>query len=281
VLSALDGGAFLRRRAESEAATAPSDERRLLRHTLSGGGELPTRLLSLCGYLEARGRYDDARAVMDVGVREAPLDPIVALHAARVARRSGDAGAASALYARVRSLDSGAGHLSRMADIGDALMSDQPVAQLTLVLGAGRRAGDRESVAVTLEARARARRAAGDHSGAVRDYTAAIVRFTDALDRGRVAHELADLLTARGEVEAARRVLRFVASAGHPAQASWAGARLHALARATGDEVGRRRWASSGRSEMASLTPAIGRVAPESRSTLRLQDRIERLLRRG
>lgn len=100
------------------------------------------------------------------------------------------------------------------------------------------RGGAGEAAAVAQEERARARRAVSDVSGALRDYITAAARYPDSIDRGRVGHEVADLLIGTGDLEGARRALRATESIGHPEQIAFARARLQGIARGQGDELG-------------------------------------------
>jgi tetratricopeptide (TPR) repeat protein len=259
VLAALDGDDFTRRRASvAVGEIADPTERALVGRVLevdpASDEEVATTLLSLCGFLETRGRYAAAVAVVETARRRLPRNPALALHAARAHRRAGDRAVAADLYAEVRALDPSRGDLYRMARIGEALIADEPTRALGRPMREAREAGDAEAAALAQCERARLRRRTGDRDGAARDYIGAAVRFPDRVDGGRAGHECADMLIAAGQSDAARTVLMATLEIGHAVQAEWARARLHALSRTMGDEVGRRRWAGSAHPELASLT---------------------------
>jgi hypothetical protein len=122
-------------------------------------------------------------------------------------------------------------------------------------------AGDAEAAAVGLEERAAARRASGDRVGAARDLLLAAARFTDAVDRARVAHALAGVTLAAGDADAAREALQLALACGEAPQRDHARTRLHTLSRDVGDQVGMQRWRSFKRPPLVSLSayrPAIG-----------------------
>lgn len=253
---------FLARRARL-AVQGVVDERgrrllaRVLETHLDGGVQPDARtcaLLGWAGYLESRGRLAEAARVLDLATDRRPRDPGLALHAARVARKSGDRTAALALYERVRDLDDGRGHLERMASVGCALLASDPIRALGRAIRRAVLADDGEAAAVAQEARARARRESGDMDGAIRDFVVAAARFEDPADVGRIGHALADLFTSRGDVAAARHALLETERRGHPEQVRRARSRLFAQARALGDEVGMRRWAEAGPTSLVSIT---------------------------
>jgi thioredoxin-like negative regulator of GroEL len=209
-------------------------------------------------------RLPEADAVLGLARAAAPEDPEVALHAGRIARKMGDRERALELYVRARELDGRTGATGRLAAMGEAVVSEEPVRALGRLIREAVRAGDYESAAVGLEERARARRAAADRRGAARDLCLAAWRFPDATDRARVAHELADLAVVMGDSLAAREALLLAISFDSNPQRDHARARLHMLARSLGDEVGARRWRSSGRPSLVSLT--LGRAKQTDRT---------------
>lgn len=293
VLDAARGGAgspdFVVRRARLEVGRLPAGAgRSLMARVLDvttdpagSGADRACALLEWAGHLEGRRRLPDAAAALELARDTRPDDAELALHAARVARKSGDLPRARELYDRVRAVDGGSGHLSRMAGVGHALLADDPAAALGGVLRAALAAGDREAAAVAQEERARARAAAGDVGGALRDFALAGVRFRDPVDRGRIGHEAADLLVAAGDPLAARRALLEAEAVCHPDQAAHAHTRLRAISRALGDELGRRRWADAAPGRLVSLCPPRRDAGSGPGWTPRLDRWIARLRRCG
>lgn len=255
---------FRVRRAEAELRTVPgSDEGVVLRRVLGAvaegdvdGDERVGALLQWAGFLESRGRLDEAADILELARGESPDDAGLTLHAARLARKSGRSGDARSLYRRVQALDGETGSLGAMARVGEALLAPDPRRALGRALREAVRSGDREAAAVAQEERFRARRAAGDLRGALRDGLVAAARYRDPVDRGRVGHELADLLLGAGDLLGARRILIEVEARAHPDQAAWARSRLRDLSRRLGDEIGRRRWKDAPLPALISLTPA-------------------------
>lgn len=217
-----------------------------------------TALLSWAGHLEARGSLASATRILEVARELSPLDPELALHAARVARKARNFARARALYRDVERLDDGTGRLARLSRVGRAMIAPDADARLGRVLREAVEGGDGESAGVALEARALARRARGDAAGALRDLMAAAVRFEDPADSGRLGHQAADLLVGAGLHAEARRMLEVVAEKSLPEQARWARARLYDLARLQGDQVGSRRFRDDRQAGLVSLVP--GRV---------------------
>ncbi|MBV9110905.1 MAG: hypothetical protein JO306_15970, partial [Gemmatimonadetes bacterium] len=99
-----------------------------------------------------------------------------------------------------------------------------------------------------------ARRSAGDRRGAARDLVLAAARYTDGVDRARVAHELASVAIGIGDSAAANEALQLVLGWGDAPQQDHARTRLHTLARDLGDQVGMRRWRSFKRPPLVSLS---------------------------
>ena len=272
VLRVLDRGGdrarpFLARRAEHAVRRLPEGpERRHLGHVLRAALTLDAdvddrtvALVAWAGHLESRGLLDWAGTVYARARTLHPDDPELTLHAARVARKRGDIGAARALYRRVERLDDPSGRLARMAGIGQALLHDEPRAALGRALRTAVRAGDPEAAAVAQEARAALRRDVGEVDGALRDYLGAAVRYGHRADLGRVGHEAADMLLAARDPLAARELLLATVESAHPAQAERARARLHGIARTVGDDLGQRRWAEGHAPSLVSLSLGPGR----------------------
>lgn len=247
---------------------ARSAERAILRNILlllEDGQRAPMLLLAdaLLRYaseLERTHRLPEADASLTLARTLTPADAEVALHAGRVARKLGDAGRAMELYRASRALDQDAGSISRLAEIGEAVVSENPLRALGQVIRRSIGAGDSEAAAVGLEERARLRRARGDRRGAGRDLCFAALRYPDAADRARIAHALADLGIASGDPLAAREALLVALSCGDAPQREHARTRLHTVSRDLGDQVGARRWRSSKRPALVSLS--VFRAAP-------------------
>jgi len=262
---------FWVRRAEQEVERLPAGaERALLRRLLllaeaSGAGEgrapLADALVEYACALEEGRRLPEADAVVSLAWAIAPVDPRVALHAGRIARKAADRERALVLYRTARALDGEGGSLTRLAAIGEAVVSAEPERALSRRLREAVRAQDAEAAAVALEERARVRRGAGDRRGAARDLCFAAVRFSDPVDRARVAHRLADLCVADGDAPAAREALLLALAVGDASQKDHARSRLHAVSRDLGDEVGMRRWRSFNRPVLVSLSARPRRTA--------------------
>jgi tetratricopeptide (TPR) repeat protein len=264
---------FVALRAGAEVSTlAKGAERAVLRRLLllleEGDGveaaRLADPLVSYACELERTRRLPEADAALSLALSAAPGDAETALHAARVARKLGDRERALKLYAAVRGLDGESGPMARLAAVGEAVVSDAPERALSRVVRAALAAGDAEAAAVGLEERARVRRGGGDRAGAARDLCLSAARFTDAVDRARVAHELADLMVVGGDSLAAREALLAALAWGDAPQKEHARARLHALARDMGDQVGARRWRSSRPPSLTSMS--LYRPKPVGRS---------------
>jgi hypothetical protein len=222
------------------------------------------------GYeLELTRRLPEADAVLALARALAPDSPGVALHAGRVARKQGDRERALALYCAARRLDRASGTLARLAEIGEAVVSPDPLPLLGVALRRAVGASDAEAAAVALEERARVRRGRGDRSGAARDLCIAAVRFSDPVDRARVAHQLADLFATVGDALAVREALLLALSVGDASQRDHARARLHAVSRDLHDEIGARRWRSFQPPSLVSLSTR-SRVSEPSSSAPRL-----------
>jgi tetratricopeptide (TPR) repeat protein len=212
------------------------------------------RQLADYAYHLERNRLPEADAALALARDLAPQDAEIALHVGRVARKLGDAERAHAAYRAARDLDGATGEIARLAAIGEAAVSPDPDVALGRAIRWAIRAGDPEAAAVGLEERARVRRATGDRRGAARDLCRAALRFADGVDRARVAHALADVTLADSDPAAAREALLAAAAWGDPPQREHARARLHTLSRDLGDQVGMRRWRSSERPALVSLS---------------------------
>lgn len=179
------GAAFVRRRAEREVARlGRSEERRLLTKLLEAPGEARVLAKLLAAYaaeLERQERLGEAAAALLVARRLWRDSPELVLRAARVARLAGCAGRARRLYARVRMLDGDSGHWSRLAAVGEALLSQDPQQALTAAIQAAVESEDDVAVVVGLEERAALRRAQGDEAGADRDRCVAAFRSARVL----------------------------------------------------------------------------------------------------
>jgi tetratricopeptide (TPR) repeat protein len=259
-LDGRDAEGFLRRRAEREVEGMQGAERALLTRlllladSLPGAGEaLGDALVDLAYELERTRRLAEAEAVLEIARAASPRDAGVALHAGRVARKEGKRDRALGLYRAARDLDD-AGAIARLARVGEAVVSAEPEAGLGAVVHASRADRDAEAMAVALEERSRLRRARGERRGAARDLCRAVVRFTDPVDRARVAHQLADLYVAGDDPRAAREALLLALAVGDASQREHARGRLHAVSRDLGDQVGMRRWRGATRPPLVSLS---------------------------
>ena len=269
--------AFTLRRAEGEVAALPRSAEssvlaRILR-VLEEGAETRALAAALVAYacaLESGRRLREADAAASLALSLDEGGSATALHAARLARKLGARDRALALYCAARDLDGGGGDIARLAEIGEAVVSDDADRRLGRAIRRARAAGDAEAAAVGLEERAQLRRAAGDRHGAARDLCAAAVRFTDGVDRARALHALAGVALAMGDAAAAREALQAALAWGDAPQQEHARARLHTLARDLGDQVGMRRWRSFSRPSLVSLSayrprPAGRTLAPRLR----------------
>ena len=252
-----------RARAEAEALDAGAERGMLLRLLLLQGrlddpasAALAVELLADYAYeLESTRRLPEAEAVLGIALALAPDSATIALHSGRVARKQKQPERALELYRRARELDGAAGAVARLAAIGEAVVSPDPLPLLGAAMRRGVRAGDSEAAAVALEERARVRHAGGDRPGAARDLCVAAVRFTDPVDRARVAHRLADLFSTTRDPLAVREALLLALSVGDASQREHARARLHAISRDLRDQVGARRWRSFRPPALVSLSP--------------------------
>lgn len=251
---------FLTRRASQGVASLPrGPERTILGRLISAcdGADTRERLAALVAYsyeLEKTKRLDEADAALGLARQIVPECAECALHAGRVARKRGDHRKALALYRLASTLDREGGLLTRLARIGEAVVSAAPDRALTHAIREAKRAGDSEAVAVGLEERARVRRAEGRRDASMRDLALAALRFTDGADRARIAHELADVALGGADLEAAQEALLVAVQVGDWPQRDHARGRLHTLSRDRGDQVGMRRWRSFSPPMLVSLS---------------------------
>ncbi|HET9983696.1 MAG TPA: hypothetical protein VFQ38_08915 [Longimicrobiales bacterium] len=278
VQAALAGGEgvrFLAARALAEVeALGPVPEARVLLALACMVAAEPERgrvaglAAAYAGVLEESSRYAEAGAVLELARGVAPEDAELALHAARLARKSGEPERARALYREAAALDAagppaGAGRIARLAQMGEALLAGQPERALSVAVREAVVSGDAHAAAVGLEERARLRRSAGNWRGAARDLAVAALRHHGRVDRARAAHLLADVAVAGGDPLAAREALLAALAVGDRPQQELARARLQGLSRDLGDRLGVRRWGGAGgASPMVSLglRPAGRRV---------------------
>lgn len=245
---ARDGGAdefsLRRARREAEALEKSPEKSILLRLVLLAEAHEPNQprlaaaLVSYACELERTRRLPEADAAVTLALALDGSGSATALHAARLARKLGERDRALALYCAARELDGGSGAIARLAEVGEAVVSDEPASALGKVIRRALQAGDGEAAAVGLEERAAARRRAGDRRGAARDLVLAAARFTDAVERARVSHELAGVTLGAGDAAAAREALQLALAWGDAPQQDHARTRLHTLARDLGDQVG-------------------------------------------
>jgi tetratricopeptide (TPR) repeat protein len=264
------GDPFLVRRAlkavgELEAGPA----RRALRHAVEGLADLSEAgaknndavargLLGYGAVLERHGVHEGAEEVYRAVLDGSPEDARMMLHVARAARKAGRREEALELYRRAGQQCGSDVHMRLLVGIGEALLAESPEAALTEVLHAARRADANVAVAVAREERARLRVAARG-GGALRDLASAALRYRDPQDRVRVLYRLAELLTARGDLPAAREALLAAQDAGTSAQRGHTVQRLRTVARALGDELELRRSRGQGSGSLVTLAPAGAR----------------------
>jgi hypothetical protein len=286
MLNSAQDGEFLARRAEQEVeAVASGGERalllRLLRLGEVGGTCAVAAVLSdyAAGLEEAR-RLAEADAVITLSLALSGEQAELALRAGRIARLMGEGERALALYGVARELDGGDGSIARLAAIGEAVVADEPEFTLSVAIRAAIELEDGEAAGVGLEERARVRRGFGNRTGAARDLACAAARYSDPVDRGRVAHQLADLFLASNDPRAAREALLFALNAGDATQREHARARLHTVSGDLGDRVGMRRWRSFKPPALVSLSsrpspPTESSAAP---AVARWRERVEALV---
>lgn len=251
------GDAFLLRRAAAAAdGLEAGAARRSLRRAAGGvaeadGAAVRTGLSTWAGALEQHGLHEAAGEVYAVLRALNPGDAALTLHAARAARRSGRRDAALRLYEQAASECSCDAHMQLLVRIGEALVSDAPVAALTRVVGEARRMRDADAVAIAREERSRLVPA----TRAVRDLAAAAARYSHRTDRVRVLHRMAELLTGRGDLLGAREALLAALEHGSAAQQGQSAQRLRTVARCMGDELELRRSRGRGVAGPVMLVP--------------------------
>lgn len=280
--------AFLVRRAKGEIDRVESRlERSFLARILDRGlandvEAVGTLLLDYAAALEEARRLPEAGAVLDLARSLQPERADVALLAGRVARLQGDPDRALELYAVARSLDGGDGAIARLSAIGEAVAQGSE-ANLGRGIRAAVAAGDHEAAGVGLEERGRLRRSRGDRRGAARDFAVAVGRYSDNVDRARVAHQLADLYVAGGDLLAAREALLLALTIGDRTQRDHARARLHTLSRDLGDTLGMRRWRSYARPSLVSLSGrrTVTHADSAAPTVARWRGRLDRILPAG
>jgi hypothetical protein len=259
-----------RARREAEALRNSPEKSILLRLLLTledapdAAAKLARHLVSYACELERTRRLPEADAAASLALVLDGALPATALHAARLARKLGDRERALALYCAARDLDGTRGTIARLAEVGEAVVSDHAERRLGRAVRRALRAGDAEAAAVGLEERAALRRAAGDRAGALRDLCVAALRYTDGVDRARVAHAAAGVALAMSDPAAAREALLAALECGDDPQKDHARSRLHTLCRDLGDQVGMRRWRSFQRPSLVSLSAY--RPAPAART---------------
>jgi tetratricopeptide (TPR) repeat protein len=256
-----EGWEFVAVRAEREvAALSSSAEKAMLGRLLrrleeaAPAAGLADVLVAYAYELEKARRLPEADSALALARVLAPREAAIALHAGRVTRRLGQPDRALRFYRVARTLDRSGGTIARLAAVGEAVVSVEPERELARAVRTAVRAGDREAAAVALEERARVRRAAGRPRAAARDLGVAALRYADAVDRARVAHELADLMLVLGDAPATREALLAALQLGDGSQRDHARGRLHTLCRDTGDQIGMRRWRSASRPALTSLS---------------------------
>jgi len=279
-------GPFLTRRAEREVeAIASGSERALLLRLLRLGEEgwstaVATMLSDYAAGLEEARRLAEADAVIRLALALSDEEAELALRAARIARLQGERERALVLYGVARELDGGDGSIARLARIGEAVVSDEPEQALSAAVRAAVEAEDGEAAAVGLEERARVRRRLGKRNAAARDLAMAAARYCDPVDRGRVAHQLADLFVAANDPRAAREALLFALNVGDETQRDHARARLHTVSRDLRDHLGMRRWRSFKTPALVSLSarPAVAVEESAAPAVARWRERVEALV---
>ncbi|MFP4623053.1 MAG: tetratricopeptide repeat protein [Gemmatimonadota bacterium] len=253
------GSGFVAERARREVgALERGPVRRALAMAVEGldvadRGRVSHALVCYGGVLEERRRRLEAVEAFEAALDVDPESPELMLHAARAHRKAGNREAALALYRRVRLR--GDARLRRFSEVGEALLDEFPDEALSRVLAEAESAGDEEAAGVALEERARLRRR-GRTADAIEDYQAAALAYGDRGDRLRVTHALADVLLGCGDLAAAREALLGAVELADEGSRPHAVHRLRSVLRAQGDEVGLRRWRSTGASSLVSLMPA-------------------------
>lgn len=266
------GDPFLVRRTVREVSRlAAGPARRALARAAEGTrtgecGAAQAGLVSYGAVLERHGLHGGALEIYRGVLALNGSDACAALHAGRAARKAGKREDALALYRRAAEQARSDRHLALAARIGEALVSESPGVALGDVVRAARAAGEREALAMAREERARVRARERRAGAALRDLAAAAARYPDRTDRIRVLHAMADLLSARGDLEAAREALLAALEQADASQAGHSIERLRTVARAMGDQVTLRRMRGQGAGGLVMLAPVAKRLVPSSRS---------------
>jgi tetratricopeptide (TPR) repeat protein len=256
------------RRALARAASALAEGDR---------SELISGLLVYGTVLERHGEYAEAVEIYRAVLCAEPSDVLAALHTARAARKAGRRKEAVELYRQAGAATPHGHPIGLMARIGESLVSERPLEELTAALRAARSARDTEAMAVAREERARLHLAAGKPGAALRDLGAAAARFPARVDRVRVLHQMAEILVLEGDALAAREALLCALDhAGDPHRGHTL-QRLRTLARSMGDELELRRHRGRISRDLVILVPARMR-ARTTRSRVRQVSRLRDLL---
>lgn len=272
---------FMLRRAASDVTSLESGPaRRALRRAVEGAdaSDVAGSVAGLLGWgsvLERHGEYAEAETAYRAAMPLDEADSCLALHAARAARKAGRRDAAMALYRHAGEQSAANPRMQLLVRIGEALVSPDAEGRLSRVLGEARREGMRDVVAIAREERALVRLSSRRRHAAIRDLLRAAAGFRDSQDRVRVLHRLADLLSAAGDLNAARETLHAALDIATEAQRAHTVQRLRTVARATGDEVAMRRTRGQGATAMVTLAPArVARGRSVARHVRRLRDTV-------
>jgi hypothetical protein len=264
----------VRRAASAVDALAASAARRALRNAVaavaeSDAGTLSHALASYGAVLESHDLPEAAGEVYGALMTQCPGAAAYTLHTARAARRAGRREAALLLYRQAGRECGSDAHMLMLVRIGEALVSADPVRELSAVARDARRAGDRDALAIAREERAACRASAQRSDAALRDLAAAAARYRDPVDRLRVLHRMSELLTSRGDVLGAREALLAALDHAAPAQRGYTVQRMRVVARALGDELELRRTRGQAAAGPVSLGPLSSRRPPATRSVAR------------
>lgn len=270
--AAASGDAFLVRRAGAAVRALDSGPaRRALRRAAEGlvdddAKALQNGLLGYGAVLERHAVYDVALEVYTFLMAQQPTDALATLHAARAARRLGRREQALELYREAGRRSGGDARMLRLVAIGESLLADDPATALGTVIRDARRSRDGDALAIAREERSRFLANSGRGGRAARDLVAAAGRYTDRIDRVRVIHRLAELLSARGDLAGAREALLAALDIVPAAQRGHTVQRLRTVARAMGDELELRRTRGQGAATLVSLAPLGSRRSAAARS---------------
>jgi len=231
-------------------------------------GRLSAALLALIGQEELGGHLDEALQLLDQAVRLEPGCPRLAMHEGRLRRKKGDREGARLAYRRVVECAPRDSTLCRLAELGEAMLADEPVPLLGPLAGRARRAGDLETAGVALEERAQHLARGGAGARAVRDAVRSAACYPDDVDRVRVLMFAAEVLVGRGDLAGARELLLLLPPFRHHTHRSRVEQQLRLISRVTGDQVGLRRWRDASPAALVTLLPSP-RTAAQGRGTLR------------